>query len=511
MTDINNQDRRIDELRRLLLKPEALAEYVRPLIAEILSEQLESSREEMAQAIAPLMGEALRQAGQSKASREQLAQAIAPVMGEILRQAEQSKSSREDIARAIAPVIGEVFQSADIDRQSREKIARAISPMIGEAMRRIEQTRGLHNEIAQAITPAMIDEALRRVEQVEHSRAEIDQKMGQILNRMQEMESAQSEIGQTVGATVDRLEKVERAQEEISKALITAKDQALASQIYEAREEIIQVLHPVIERLVQRTVSKSLKRMTGTVLIHQTMPAEVLPLPPASPPVQPQTQPARYLWVGVAIILLVLSLALGWWVWQLESQTAGAPPVITSEVGAVTPATEMPATASPTASSTPPPTATLTRPAVVSTLVARLTSTPTATPQVEVTPPAPVLTRLASLTTEAQQATATATDTPEPTQIVATPTLAFPQAGFIKNRVYLRREPDSNVRNFLVLPDTTVTVLEQRGNWYKVSVDNTDKPDAVGWIGIEWVELTTIAPAVPTPTVDPPSNQSDPS
>jgi len=50
----------IQELRNVLLKPDALVEKISPVIAAVLEEQITSSKDDIAQALAPVIGEALR-------------------------------------------------------------------------------------------------------------------------------------------------------------------------------------------------------------------------------------------------------------------------------------------------------------------------------------------------------------------------------------------------------------------------------------------------------------------
>jgi hypothetical protein len=68
----------IEELRRVLLKPEALVDKISPVIADILAEQIHTSKDEIARALAPAIGEAIRQ--QVYQAREDIIDALYPVM-----------------------------------------------------------------------------------------------------------------------------------------------------------------------------------------------------------------------------------------------------------------------------------------------------------------------------------------------------------------------------------------------------------------------------------------------
>lgn len=58
MVKAPDTNRQLEELRRVLLKPEALVDRISPVIADILAEQINQSGDEIARAIAPVIGEA---------------------------------------------------------------------------------------------------------------------------------------------------------------------------------------------------------------------------------------------------------------------------------------------------------------------------------------------------------------------------------------------------------------------------------------------------------------------
>ncbi|MGQ9612895.1 MAG: SH3 domain-containing protein, partial [Chloroflexus sp.] len=77
--------REIEELRRVLLKPEALVDRISPVIADILAEQITTSKDEIARALAPAIGEAIRQ--QVYKAREDIIDALYPVIGAMIARA----------------------------------------------------------------------------------------------------------------------------------------------------------------------------------------------------------------------------------------------------------------------------------------------------------------------------------------------------------------------------------------------------------------------------------------
>ncbi|MGB9739258.1 SH3 domain-containing protein, partial [Chloroflexus sp.] len=77
--------REIEELRRVLLKPEALVDKISPVIADILAEQIHTSKDDIARALAPAIGEAIRQ--QVYQARDDIIDALYPVIGAMIARA----------------------------------------------------------------------------------------------------------------------------------------------------------------------------------------------------------------------------------------------------------------------------------------------------------------------------------------------------------------------------------------------------------------------------------------
>lgn len=126
---------------------------LKAIMSATITETIEDSREEMAEAMAPLMGDSIRV--QIRESRENIVEAIAPVMGDSIRA--QIRDSREDIVEAIAPVMGDSIR-AQI-RDSREDIVEAIAPVMGESIR--AQIRQSRQDMIEALYP-IIGETVQR-------------------------------------------------------------------------------------------------------------------------------------------------------------------------------------------------------------------------------------------------------------------------------------------------------------------------------------------------------------
>ena len=76
---------RMEELRRVLLRPDALVDKIAPVIADALEAKIHESRDEIAQAIAPAIGEAIRR--QIYQAREDIVDALYPIIGSTINKA----------------------------------------------------------------------------------------------------------------------------------------------------------------------------------------------------------------------------------------------------------------------------------------------------------------------------------------------------------------------------------------------------------------------------------------
>ncbi len=131
----------------------------------------------------------------------------------------------------------------------------------------------------------------------------------------------------------------------------------------------------------------------------------------------------------------------------------------------------------PTATSTPPPTATMTE-----TAVPTMTPTMTATATSTATP----------LPTQPATATGTAVPSATPlptataTEIPPTPVVELPRA---LSQVWAQREPAQDSDLLFVIPaGSEVTILNESGEWLEVEVITDDGPQR-GWVVQRWIEI----------------------
>ena len=130
---------------------------LKTIMSTTISHTIQDSRQEMAEAMAPLMGDSIRV--QIRESREDIVEAIAPVMGDSIRS--QIRESREDIVEAIAPVMGDSIRMQIKD--SREDIVEAIGPVMAESIR--VQIREERHDMIEALYPIIGQTVQRAVQE----------------------------------------------------------------------------------------------------------------------------------------------------------------------------------------------------------------------------------------------------------------------------------------------------------------------------------------------------------
>lgn len=451
--------RQLEELRRVLLKPEALVDRISPVIADILAEQISQSRDEIARAIAPAIGEAIRH--QVYQAREDIIDALYPVVGQM-------------IARAVTEAVRNLAQS--IDERVRQSTSLMLEPRYWQA-----RMQGVsHGEYAlRDVLPFTVHEIflIQRDSGVLicHYSAGPERPDRDVVSGML---TAIREFAQEAFGCEESGELGSIAYESRQIVLETGSAAYLAVVISgveppDFRHLLRETLFAVHEHRYER-----LRAFDGsdTRLIQETRQILQRYLVPKQEERKPQRLSAFQRAILVALGLLVLSplLLCGAWIWRVEARLAAlaAPPAV-----AVVP----------TATATPAPTST---PTVTPSPTA--TSTPTATPS----PTATSTSTATSTPTATRPPTATRTPT-------ATPS---PFSGVMIGNVYLYGIPDDiATRTSIVAPlGAPVEVLAQWRDWYRVRVvsSQSSQVEVIGWVPARWVSLLRpVPPEVITPTV----------
>jgi hypothetical protein len=463
----------IEELRRVLLKPDALVDKISPVIADILEEQIKNSGDEIAQAISPVIGEALRR--QVYKAREDIIDALYPVIGQTINKA-IAEAIRE-LARNVDARVREGLRSqsrlrrwkarlqgvSDAEYQLRESL-----PFLVREVFLIQRESGLLIDHLSSDSATLYDRDL----------------VSGMLTAIRDF--AREAFGQGESGELGAIAYEEQ------NILLEAGGAAYLAVVVEGvepsgfREKMREALIALHEQDYD-----GLRHFEGNNEQLVAMAEETLrsffPLSGSSGP-KPLSWFQRLIIIALfVIVLLPPLLGCGWWIWHVEHRI-----VVLSRV-------------TPTATLTVTPTPTMT---ATMTATPTATYTPTATPTYTPTPtqtPTPTSTATAT-STPTKTPTATLTETPTPTA-TATATLS-PFSGVMVGSVYLRDEPDGENAGLVAPLGAKVEILAQYGEWLKVRAVLAGEPEVevVGWVQIEWVTLVTEVPnTLITPTVVPTS------
>ncbi|MBN1937011.1 MAG: SH3 domain-containing protein [Anaerolineae bacterium] len=459
----------IQDLRDVLLKPDALVDKISPVIADILEEQIKNSGDEIAQAISPVIGEALRR--QVYQAREDIIDALYPVIGQTINKA--ISEAIRDLARTV-------------DARVRQGLRRQnVLQRLGARMRGVSEAE---YNLRDALPFAVCEVFLIQRESgllIYHLSSDLEEAQDRdlvsgMLTAIRDF--AREAFGRGENGELGAIEYEDKH------ILLEAGGAAYLAIVVQGvepagfREQMREMLIKLHEKHYD-----SLKYYDGSdPTVVGTAEKQVASLLFALRPAERESLTFFQRLIIVVMLLIVFLpplIGCGWWIWHVENSLnalAQMPPTPT-------------VTATPTATSTPTwtPTATATSTATW-TPTATPTDTPTATP---------TNTATATATTTS---TPTQTPTPTPTD-TATPTPS-PFSGVMVGSVYLRDGPDGEHLRLFAPLGAQVEILAQYGDWLKIRAVHASEPDieVVGWVQLRWVTLINPVPtALVTPTRNP--------
>ncbi|NJN94649.1 MAG: SH3 domain-containing protein [Anaerolineales bacterium] len=455
----------LDELRTVLLKPDALIDKISPVIADILEEQIAQSSDEIARALAPVIGEALRR--QVYQAREDIIDALYPVIGQTINKA--MGEAIQELAKTVDTRLREGVRQNPVRRwvaraqgvSSAEYNLRAALPFSIKEIFLIQRDSGLLiHHISADPEPA-----------------ENRDLVSGMLTAIRDF--AREAFGRDTSGELGAIEY------ESLHILLQAGGAAYLAIVLDGvepagfREKMRQALIPIHQKHYE-----SLKNFDGSddklIKTADKILMAAFPVARSSSKRGPLSAFQRFLLFGMGgLIILPPLLLCGGWIWHVESSlVALAQPSPT-----------------PTATYTPTPTSTHT-PTVTPTPTYTVTPTPTSTHT-----PTPTPTNTSTPTPKPP----TATSTPRPTATF-TPTPS-PFTGVMVGNVFLRDLPsDDAERTSLVAPlGAPIEVLAQFGKWYRIRVPFPEDPDVeiIGWVQSSWITLLAPVPEAlitPSPT-----------
>ena len=150
-------EQKITSLEHHIYEPAALTELLLPYVAELLSRKIAESKEEMVQAVAPIIDQAIQSRGEQ--DQASMSAAIAPFIAEAIVQ--QTNHSPEAIANAIAPTIGKAMKEQI--RLEQDAMVDALYPIIGSTIAKYmaEALQSINQQIETTFSPEGIRRKIR--------------------------------------------------------------------------------------------------------------------------------------------------------------------------------------------------------------------------------------------------------------------------------------------------------------------------------------------------------------
>ncbi|MBD1928853.1 BON domain-containing protein [Trichocoleus sp. FACHB-90] len=154
---IVNIEQKLKILENQIYEPTELINLLLPLITEILILKIEQSKEEVVEAIAPIMDRMIEsRAGKDKVA---MAGALAPLISAAISR--QISDSPEEIAKAIAPTMGKAIKEQIY--LERDSMVDALYPIIGSTISKymVEEIRAINEKIENTLSVEGITRKIR--------------------------------------------------------------------------------------------------------------------------------------------------------------------------------------------------------------------------------------------------------------------------------------------------------------------------------------------------------------
>lgn len=450
----------LEELRRVILKPDTLVDKISPVIAEVLEEEIRNSGDAIAQAISPVIGEAIRR--QVYHAREDIIDALYPVIGATINKA--ISEAVRDLARTVDQRVRRSIGPQSLARRLRAQLS-GVSPAeyaFREALpSEVREVFLIHRESGLLVYHLTSDPK---------SPPDRDLVSG-MLTAIRDF--AREAFGQGESGELGAITYEEQ------NILLEAKGAVYLAVVVDGVEpaRFREQMRAMLTRLQEKRYA-SLKAYDGTdETLTEEVARELAELLHTDANAAAKTELSRsqrvMLMLLALLILLPPLLGCGWWVWHVEDRlrtlAAAPPPAAPTWTPTATPT----ATSTPTSTSTPTPTPTA-------------TATPTHTPS--------------------PTATATPTPTSTPTHTPTSTPTPSPYFGVMVGNTYLRDDPNGDRTGTIARLGDHVEVLAQYGEWYNVRVKPEDKIDVgvIGWVQARWISLLRpVPPERITPTAPP--------
>ena len=150
-------ERKLHQLEHQVLDPTELMSLIQPWIAELLSRKVAESKEEMVQALTPILDRVIED--RVKQDKSAMSAAISPIIAAAI--VHQTFNAPEEMAEAIAPTMGRAMK-AQISTE-RDAIVDALYPILGSMIAKYlaEALLTINQKLDSALSPEGIQRKIR--------------------------------------------------------------------------------------------------------------------------------------------------------------------------------------------------------------------------------------------------------------------------------------------------------------------------------------------------------------
>ncbi len=238
-SNISSVEQRLETFENLMAEPKELMSLLKPLIPELVREELEALKSELKKAI--------ELASNDQINRLELSVKLADLEKQIANFNQQQLPNPEQLMQRLMPVVGELL-NRKVD-ESKLEIASAIAPTVNQV---VQNQNGLEEQVVK-IQDRLTNIQQRYQQEPEDLIKQLVPIVSELLNRKI------SELKLEVIATVTQSVQVRIAWVEIEEKVLSIIERRLATQQSQIHhpEEIMAMLMPAITDLLNRKIDQS--------------------------------------------------------------------------------------------------------------------------------------------------------------------------------------------------------------------------------------------------------------
>ncbi len=238
-SNISSVEQRLETFENLMAEPKELMSLLKPLIPELVREELEALKSELKKAI--------ELASKDQINRLELSVKLADLEKQIAKFNQQQLPNSEQLMQRLMPVVGELL-NRKVD-ESKLEIASAIAPTVNQV---VQNQNGLEEQVVK-IQDRLTNIQQRYQQEPEDLIKQLVPIVSELLNRKI------SELKLEVIATVTQSVQVRIAWVEIEEKVLSIIERRLATQQSQIHhpEEIMAMLMPAITDLLIRKIDQS--------------------------------------------------------------------------------------------------------------------------------------------------------------------------------------------------------------------------------------------------------------